>query len=80
MRYLPLFFCRLFTIVLSACAFVHQNKTQESAEIHLNLEKNSEEEFTDLQKGISSDWIPKDYTGDMVVITEANSGDIIIQT
>lgn len=81
MKYLCLFLCLLCTLVFSACSFVKPNQFQDSGEVGLYWEnKYKEEDLGDFHKWTASDWIPEGYTGAIVVITEANSGAIVIQT
>lgn len=81
MKYFPLALCSVATLLLTACSFPQQERLQpeEIAELPSIVEHQETEIEAEKEKN-SPTWIPEGYTGAIAVITEANSGDIIIQT
>lgn len=81
MKYFPLALCSVATLLLTACSFPQQERLQpeEIAELP-SIVEHQETEIEAEKEKTSPTWIPEGYTGAIAVITEANSGDIIIQT
>lgn len=81
MKYFLLALCSIATLLLTACSFLQQEKlaNEWNAELPSIIEQ-QETEIEAEPEETSPSWIPEGYTGAIAVITEANSGDIIIQT
>lgn len=81
MKYFLLALCSIATLLLTACSFPQQEKLANEWNVELPSIIEQQESLTETEtKETSPSWISEGYTGAIAVITEANSGDRIIQT